>query len=60
MKNHFDISDSIEIPDVDIAGVACNSNLKVILNFNGSDSKYANHYRIAHERNLPIIFQLLT
>ena len=23
MKNHFDISDSIEITDVDIAGVAC-------------------------------------
>ena len=23
MKNHFDISDSIEIPEVDIAGVAC-------------------------------------
>ena len=23
MKNHFDISDSIEIPIVDIAGVAC-------------------------------------
>ena len=24
MKNHFDISDSIEIGEVDIAGVACN------------------------------------
>ena len=23
MKNHFDISDSIEIREVDIAGVAC-------------------------------------
>ena len=23
MKNHFDISDSIEIHEVDIAGVAC-------------------------------------
>ena len=23
MKNHFDISDSIEISEVDIAGVAC-------------------------------------
>ena len=23
MKNHFDISDSIEIPEVDIAGVPC-------------------------------------
>ena len=23
MKNHFDISDSIKIHDVDIAGVAC-------------------------------------
>ena len=27
MKNHFDISDSIEIREVDIAGVACNINL---------------------------------
>ena len=25
MKNHFDISDSIEIGEVDIAGVACTS-----------------------------------
>ena len=23
MKNHFDINDNIEIPEVDIAGVAC-------------------------------------
>ena len=27
MKNHFDISDSIEIREVDIAGVACNLHL---------------------------------
>ena len=27
MKNHFDISDSIEIREVDIAGVACTCNL---------------------------------
>ena len=27
MKNHFDISDSIQICEVDIAGVACISNL---------------------------------
>ena len=31
MKNHFDISGSIEIREVDIAGVACNMGLKLIL-----------------------------
>ena len=30
MKNHFDISGSIEIRKVDIAGVACSSNFRVI------------------------------
>ena len=30
MKNHFDISGSIEIHEVDIAGVACNSNFRMI------------------------------
>ena len=29
MKNHFDISGSIEIHKVDIAGVACTSELSV-------------------------------
>ena len=34
MKNHFDISDSIEIREVDIAGVACicYCNMFIILN----------------------------
>ena len=30
MKNHFDISGSIEIREVDIAGVACNRILKIL------------------------------
>ena len=30
MKNHFDVSDSIEIREVDIAGVACISILSLI------------------------------
>ena len=32
MKNHFDISDSIEIREVDIAGVVCISYTKYQLN----------------------------
>ena len=31
MKNHFDTSDSIEIREVDIAGVACTSKLPMRL-----------------------------
>ena len=30
MKNHFDISDSIEIREVDIAGVACIDNFSTL------------------------------
>ena len=31
MKNHFDISGSIEIREVDIAGVACNSKMSRLI-----------------------------
>ena len=35
MKNHFDISDSIEIREVDIAGVAC---IKFVISFQNLDA----------------------
>ena len=40
MKNHFDISGSIEIREVDIAGVACNNKMIMIIAGSSAYSYY--------------------
>ena len=45
MKNHFDISGSIEIREVDIAGVACIS-IELVLFVDSGHNIYNNHITI--------------